>query len=531
MRTGSFVWEALQDARRANLAEAGDAAPVAGGEGITRRSVLAALAAAGASAMLPRPGHARVGGSGPVVVIGGGIAGLAALWHLTRAGVDARLYEARTRLGGRIYTERTPGQPVFEVGAQLVNSDHADMHALAREFGVALVDRKAGPHRTMILAGTQEISRERLVSGLRGIAGQIDSDSRRLDRDYARVAAELDRMSFSGYLDKHARLIPEPWVRELMEATARTEYGVEPAQASAIQLVFNLPTVQGRSIEVLSRSDERYLIAGGSSTLVEAMGKRMAGRITTYRRATRIDSNPGGGARVTFSNGATIDAAAVIVTTPASIMSRIEYGVPLPPLWRRFIAEVGLGRVGKVQAMMTARPWEGVFGRGGELWQTDHAAGASLGWDGAVRGAGGANAAGIAAAGSIWTWFTGGVETTAADFGTARDQALRFARLAERSVPGMAAATGRIVRRTQWHKEPFTAGGYVNYRPGQLTRFAELIWTEANGVASSPLSASPIWFAGEHLSDAFPGYMNGGAQTGRLAAQAIVAARAPARRV
>ncbi len=527
MRSGSFVWAALQDARRANLAEAGAAAPISGDEGVTRRSVLAALVAAGASAALPRETQARVGGNGPVVIIGGGIAGLSALWHLTRAGVDARLYEARTRLGGRMYTERTPGQPVFEVGGQLVNSDHADMHALTREFGVALIDRKVGQHRTMILTGNQEVSRDRLVSGLRGIAGQIDIDSRRLDQDYARVAAELDRMSFTGYLDKHARLIPEPWVRELMEATARTEYGVEPDAASAIQLVFNLPTVQGRSIEVLSRSDERYLMAGGSSSLVEAMGKRMANRITTYRRATRIDSNPGGGARVTFSNGETVDAAAVIVTTPASIMSRVEYGVPLPALWRRFIAEVGLGKVGKVQAVMTARPWEGVFGRGGELWQTDRAAGASLGWDGAVRASLTANPG----AGSVWTWFTGGVEVATADIGTARNQALRFARLADRTVPGFVAATGQTVRRTQWHKEPFTMGGYVNYRPGQLTRFAELIWTETNGVASSPLTANPVWFAGEHLSDAFPGYMNGGAQTGRLAAQAIVAARAPARRV
>lgn len=527
MRNGSFVWEALQDARRANLADAGRAAPVGGDEGITRRAVIAALAATGAAAMLPRPARARIGGSGPVVIVGGGIAGLSALWHLTRAGVDARLFEARTRLGGRIYTERARGQPAFEVGGQLVNSDHADMHALTREFGVALIDRKVGPHRTMILAGSQEISRERLVAGLRGIAGQIDIDSRRLDQDYARVAAELDRMSFTGYLDRHARLIPEPWVRELMEATARTEYGVEPAAASAIQLVFNLPTVQGRSIEVLSRSDERFLMAGGSSALVEAMGRRMAGRIATYRRATRIDGRPDGGARVTFSNGETIDAAAVIVTTPAAIMSRIEYGVPLPALWRRFIADVGLGRVGKVQAAMTARPWEGVFGRGGELWQTDHAAGASLGWDGTVR----ASATAGSGTGGVWTWFTGGAEVAAADAGTARDQALKFAKLANPTVPGMTAATGPTVRRTQWHKDPFTMGGYVNYRPGQLTRFAELIWTETNGIASQPLAASPVWFAGEHLSDAFPGYMNGGAQTGRLAAQAVVAARAPARRV
>ena len=95
----------------------------------------------------------------------------------------------------------------------------------------------------------------------------------------------------------------------------------------------------GAFVDVLSRSDERFLMAGGSSSLIEAMAARLASRITTYRRAVRIDPSASG-ARVVFSNGDKIDASAVIVTTPASIMSRIAYGVPLPPLWRQFIAEV-----------------------------------------------------------------------------------------------------------------------------------------------------------------------------------------------
>ncbi|HEX4695398.1 flavin monoamine oxidase family protein [Sphingomonas sp.] len=522
MRGPTAFWQALESARRVNLAAAGEAAPVLGGDGQTRRQVLLALAATAATAALPRPAHALAGGSGPVVIIGGGIAGLSALWHLTRAGVDARLYEARTRLGGRMYTAKAKGQPPIEIGGQLVNTDHADMHDLCREFGIQLIDRKGGQHRTMILDGGREIPEGQLVAALRGIAGQIDSDSVRLDQNYARVAAELDRMSFAGYLDKYAKLMPDRWVRGLMEATARTEYGVEPPQASAIELVFNLPAIDGRRIDVLSRSDERYLMAGGSSSLVEAMAARLASRITTYRRATRIDPLVSG-ARVTFSNGEKVDASAVIVAVPISIISRIGFGVPLPPLWRQFNGEVGLGRNGKVQAVTNARPWEKPIGRGGEIWQVDHAAGSSLGWDGGVRPSAGA--------GSVWTWFTGGSEVTAADRADPRALALHFAKLAESGVKGMTAATGMTVRRTNWHLDPFSMGAYVNFRPGQLTKFAGLIWTETDGVASSPLAAGPVHFAGEHLSDAYPGYMNGGAQTGRLAAQSVIAARAPARRM
>ena len=520
MRGNDTVWRALELARRTNLAERGVAAPVAGDSGQTRRAVLAALGAGGVSLAYQRPVFAATAANGPVAIIGGGIAGLTALWHLTQAGIDAQLYEARGRMGGRVYTAREKGKPTVEAGGQLVNTDHADMKALAREFGLSLIDRKGAAHRTMILSDDKEVPEGKLASALRGIAGQIDADSVRMDQDYASVATELDNMSFTGYLDKHAALMPDPWVRRLMEATARTEYGVEPSEASAIELVFNLPAIDGRRIDVLSRSDERYLISGGSSALVDAMAARLRDRIHTNRRVVRIDPF-GAGVRLVFADGNTVDAANVIVTTPASITRKIDFRVPLPPLWRRFIAEVGLGVNMKVQAGMTARAWDKSIGRGGEIWRV--AQGSTLeGWDGSVRGGG--------ATGDIWTWFLGGADVARAIGPEPVALAKTFAGQAEAGIPGMTAATGAFARASNWHRDPLAMGAYVNFRPGQLTRFGRLIWTEIDGIPKAPVSAGPVIFAGEHLSDAYPGYMNGGAQTGRLAASSIIAGRAHARR-
>jgi monoamine oxidase len=519
MRGGGIIWEALAAARRLNLEASGDAMPVAGAPGATRRAVLMALGAVGVAATLPREAQAQGIAPGPVAIVGGGIAGLSALWTLTQAGIDARLYEARPRMGGRMWTSRMPNAPAVEMGGQLVNTDHADMKALTREFGIALIDRKGFPHRTMIVSGGKEVPEGRLAAALRGIAGQIDADSVRLDQHYAKVAAELDMLSFTGYLDKHAKLMPEPWVRALMEQTARTEYGCEPSQASAIELIFNLPAIEGRRIDVLSRSDERYLMAGGSGALIDAMVARLAGKITTGRKVARIDPL-GAGVRLVFADGKTADASAVIVATPAGITRGIDFRVPLPPLWTRFIAEVGLGKCEKVQAVMASRPWEKPIGRGGEIWETTRRSPVALGWDGGVRPAPGP--------GSTWTWFLGGDQVAAAE-GSPSVLAKRFAAQVESGIPGMGATTG-AARRTAWCRDPQTMGAYVNFRPGQLTRFGRLIWTETDGAASTPVGAGPVHFAGEHLSDAYPGYMNGGAQTGRLAAQAIIAQRAPARR-
>ena len=91
-------------------------------------------------------------------------------------------------------------------------------------------------------------------------------------------------------------------------------------------------------------------------------------------------------------------------------------------------------------------------------------------------------------------------------------------------VPGAsAAATGRHVK-TAWGRDPYIEGAYSTYRPGQISTFADYFWDDGNPDAGA---GGPVFgrvaFAGEHLSGAFGGFMNGGAATGRLAAEAIAA--------
>lgn len=511
MRGSSTVWRALAAARARNLADAGEPAPVPGAPGATRRALLKGIAAAGMASALPRPAHAFAGGR--VAIIGGGIAGLSALHHLREAGIDAHVYEGRARTGGRMFTHRPAGGTAFEVGGQLVNTDHDDMQALCRHFNVPLVDRKAEPHDTLILGDGRLLRDAELAEGLRGIAAQIDKDSARLDKDFVSVAAELDRMSIEGYLDRHRALMGPAWVRQLMEATSRTEYGVEPAHASAVELVFNLPTVDGQRVEVLGESDERYVIQGGSSTLIETMTTHYADRITTGKRLLHIESARGG-VRLGFLDGTSAEAETVIVAVPAPLLRQIDWRVPLPAIWRAFIAEMELGRNEKVQAGTNGTPWRAPMGVGGELWQTTADAGWALGWDGSVHRADGVT--------PVWTWFLGGDEVRRAEAEAPSVLAARFAGGAAPAIPGLEQASTGPFARTNWHAQALTLGAYVNFRPGQITRFARLLCVESDNPAERHVpGAGRIRFAGEHLSEAYPGYMNGGAQTGRVAAEAI----------
>ena len=518
MRSGGLFWNALAAARRRNLAAAGEAAPVPAQPGATRRALLKGFAAGGVAAAIPTAAPARTG-IGRVAIIGGGIAGLTALHHLREAGVDARLYEAGPRLGGRVFTQKSATGPAFELGAQLVNSDHDDMRALAAQFGIALIDRKAEPHRSIVVTGGRTVAEAELAEALAPIAAQIGRDADRIDADPT-VLRAFDAMSVADYLDRHAALIPARWVRGLLETTGRTEYGAEPDATSALSLLFNLPTVDGERADILGGSDERYAIAGGSGTLIDAFAARYADRIETGCRLLRVDRATGG-VHLTFSDGMTVRADAVIVAVPAPVTRRIDFAVPLPTAWRNFIGAMTLGRNEKVLAVADSPRWRDAIGSGGDVWHAGEHASWASGWDGSVRGVDGP---------PVWTWYLGGDATSSP--GPARALAQRYASDAGAALGDLAAACADApVRRTAWHRDPLIGGSYGSYPPGHLTRFGSLLWMEGEDGAAvqSARALGRVIFAGEHLSDAFPGYMNGGAQTGRLAAQAILGRVIPTR--
>jgi monoamine oxidase len=155
------------------------------------------------------------------------------------------------------------------------------------------------------------------------------------------------------------------------------------------------------------------------------------------------------------------------------------------------------------------------MGFGGALWGSE---GFAAAWDAASLAP-----PGTAGPGAL-TYFLGGLQVEAARASSARALAEQFTKAAQTAIPGLPAANGTL-RRTRWCDDPLTRGSYASFRPGQLTRFGGLLTVEEAGT-TRPSRAGPLLFAGEWLSDAWPGYMNGAVQTGRIAADAILAATA-----
>lgn len=76
-----------------------------------------------------------------IIVIGAGVAGLAAARALMRAGKTVRVIEARDRTGGRILTARSDGSRIpIELGAEFVHGSADDVVKVAREAGLMVYD-------------------------------------------------------------------------------------------------------------------------------------------------------------------------------------------------------------------------------------------------------------------------------------------------------------------------------------------------------------------------------------------------------
>ncbi len=66
-----------------------------------------------------------------VLVIGAGVAGLSAAYHLKQAGVEATVLEARDRIGGRVWTDRDFADIPVEFGAELIHGRGPEVNTWA----------------------------------------------------------------------------------------------------------------------------------------------------------------------------------------------------------------------------------------------------------------------------------------------------------------------------------------------------------------------------------------------------------------
>ena len=83
----------------------------------------------------------------------------------------------------------------------------------------------------------------------------------------ARVDAALGRRLGRGGHPREAVAEVDRGTREVREQANRSEYGSEPRDSSALQLLFLLPVANGEHLEILASSNDTEVLEGGIGRL------------------------------------------------------------------------------------------------------------------------------------------------------------------------------------------------------------------------------------------------------------------------
>jgi len=461
----------------------------------------------------PITARPRRSGATRIAIVGGGMAGLNTAWKLKKAGLEAKIFEGADRTGGRIFTaSNLLGEGLTtELGGEFIDSTHEEMLALMQEFSLEKLDTQ-GPGaadlkpETYFVNGrhyTQaDVARE-FVPLAKQILEHYDSMGEVVDYETEGGGGAFDKMSIAQYFDK---IGASGWMRELLEVAYVTEYGLDAGEQSALNFIFLIGTgdlsAEAESVSLLGESDERYKVRGGNQRIVDELAKRVEPQIHRRHRLEAIRSSADGYTLTFQTSSGVIDEVAdvVVLAIPFTMLRDVKMDVELPALKKRAIKELGYGANAKVLVGFRSRPWQ-KLGYSGATYSDEMF---QLAWDNSFMQPG--------TAGGL-TLYSGGKLALAAGEGTAEEAAARLMRGIERAYPGATRERNGKVSRIHWPTFPWTRASYSCYKPGQ--------WTTIAGAEGLPVGN--LFFAGEHCSYDFQGYMNGAAQSGADTAKAVMA--------
>ena len=437
-----------------------------------------------------------------IAIAGAGMAGLSAAYYLRRKGVIATVFEGDKRPGGRIKSARIfdNGNLNTEIGAEFIDTSHSDMLWFARMLGLETnlmdVERDHFGIRDAFYFENRHHSLAEVLDEFRNIYPRILADQKKLE---GRHAEALDRISMADYIEG---LQVSDWVKKMLHAAYLGENGMETSQQSAANLL-GIFAIENEKFYPFGSSDERFKVIGGNEQIPQGLAAMLKEQIRYGHKLLSVKENSNRSLTLRFSaDGAereeTFDA--VILTLPFTILRELDISMDLPPIKRRVINELGYGTNSKFIVETKERVWR-TAGYRGYLFNER----IPNGWDSAQMQQ---NDLGAGA----YTCFFGGEKGRTAARGTENEQLAYVLPQLEGAFPGTKASLTGKMELAHWPGNPFVKASYSCFAVGQATAF--------EGAAFEPVRN--LYFAGEHCSADFWGFMNGGAESGRKAAGKIL---------
>jgi len=434
-----------------------------------------------------------------VLVAGAGLAGLAAARDLVALGARVTVVDARDRVGGRVWTIRdgfADGQH-GEAGGDFIDDEQAEIRTLAGELGLKLARilrggfgyvRPDAAGRPKIQGRSARRGWERMAKELGPLTKPYNLAEQRWDSP---ITTDLARRSVAAWLDQvHADAE--------LRATAtglRGFFLADPEELSLVALVDQF------SASDAPAAGGMYRIEGGNDRLINALAGPLGDRLHLNTEIVAL-SHRGRTVRVSVKNGRALGQITcdyAVLAVPATLLRRMPITPALPAQQHDAISRLQYGRATKSLLQFSSRFWRATgrpraFGSPlpfGAVWEANEEQPGRSGILSLLAGGGASDATQAIVAKHGVRGLTGALDWLGAEGSELK-------------------ASRQIV----WEQDPYARGGYAFFDPAFDP--ALRAWLAR--------PAGRLFFAGEHTSLKWQGYMNGAVESGRRAAAEVAAA-------
>jgi monoamine oxidase len=443
-----------------------------------------------------------------VVVVGAGLAGLAAARRLVDAGAEVVVLEARDRVGGRTLTLPAADGTPIDHGGQWIGPTQHRIAALAERLGVTTYPSYERGLHTEFREG-RALRYDGPMPGDNDPASAVAMGQaiRELDAMAATVPLEApwtatqalawDSQTVETWLQAR---VPAGQARTWLREAIRSTLAAEARDLSLLHTLFVIRAAGGIALLLATAggAQERRFHQGAqeiSIRLAESLGDRVV--LGAPAQVVRH----GHGRVVVEAEGREVTAGRAILAVPPAIAGRIGYR-PAMPGWRNQLTQrVPMGSVIKVHAIYEEPFWRG---EGLSGFVVSDSGPVRIVYD---------NSPEDGSPGVLVGFIEGEQARTWARRNPADRRAGVLACLADYF--GERAGRPRELLERSWADEEYSGGCYAGYFPPG-------VWTSFGQALREPIGR--LHWAGTETATAWTAYMEGAVQSGQRAADEVLAA-------
>ena len=467
-----------------------------------------------------------------IAIIGAGLAGLSAAFTLFCNGYAATIYEARDRVGGRVYSKREGWQDaqVSEWGGEFIDSDHEHMLSLIAGFDLEVED--------LLENEPEEHSPRYHFNGLKYPVEQAREDFKAVhkaaladmatftwpvtyDSQNNEASIVFSNMSLAEWIDSRVPGGRASQMGRLLDITYTLEYGAPAEAQTSLNLLGFLGSYKvedyNEDFSLLGYSDERYRIKGGNQKLPEAMARVLPEEFMKFTHtlvSIKVDTH--GKQILAFANGEIVEADYTILALPSQVIKKIDLSEAR--FDERKIAQIQAlttGNSSKLHLQFKERVWHNSSGdwdtgSNGDSYSDTGYQGT---WDASREQSGKSGILNNYRGGESLPNYGEGIEPFLDESSPQVVKATEaFLEEIEVIYPGAKESFNGLATLSSWEKDPFALGGYSYWPKGYCHKY----------LGYEAMSQGRIHFAGEYCSIDFSGFMEGAVKEGYRAALELV---------